>query len=119
MHKLISGVAAGLLCSMFTLANPSIAAAFGRGGGGFGHGGGGGFHGGGGGGFHGFHGGGGFRGFHGGGFRGFYGGGIGLYPYGDYYPYSLYEDDDPDCRFVWVRQAVRHRIVRRGIWTCS
>jgi hypothetical protein len=117
MHRLISGVAAALICSAFALANPSIAAAAGRVGGGFARGGGAfhAFHGGGG--FHAFHGGGGFHGFH-----GFYGGGIGLYPYslyGGYYPYSLYEDDYPDCHFVWVKRTVKHKIVGRGIWTCS
>jgi hypothetical protein len=120
MHRIIGVLAALGLCAAFAVANPSGAAAFGHGGGGFGHGWGGGFHGG----FGGFHGG--FGGFHGGlgfhGFRGFYGGyGGGYYaPYfdGDDYPYSLYEDEGPDCHFVWVRRTVNHRVVRHGIWTC-
>jgi hypothetical protein len=109
MHKLISVVAAVIVCSAFALAQPVAAR------GGFAHSGGG---------FHGFHGGGvfhsGFGGFHG--FHGFYGG---LYPYsllrGYYpgnYPYSVYEDDGPDCDFVWVKRTVNHKIVRRGIWKC-
>jgi hypothetical protein len=110
-------LAAVLFCAAFAVANPSAAAAFGRGG--FA------FHGGGFGGFRTFHGGLRFRGFH-----GFYGGGIypysllgGYYPrylYGNYYsyPYSVYEDDEPDCHFVWVKRTVRHRLVRHGIWTC-
>jgi hypothetical protein len=103
MHKLISLVAAVILCSAFALAQPAAAR------GGFAHSGGG---------FHGFHSG--FGGFHG--FHGFYGG---LYPYsllrGYYpgnYPYSVYEDDGPDCDFVWVKRTVNHKIVRRGIWKC-
>jgi hypothetical protein len=113
VHRIISALAAVLLCVAFAVANPSGAAAFGHGG--FGHGGFA-FRGGGFGGFHAFHGGFGFRGL-----RGFYGGGYyAPYFYGDY-PYSLYEDEDdePDCHFVWVKRTVKHRIVRHGIWTCS
>jgi hypothetical protein len=116
MHKLMSGVAAVIICAAFSMADLANSAPAGRGaagGGGFARGGGA-FHGGG---FHGFHGGGGFHGF-----RGFYGGGIGIYPYslyGNYYPYSVYEDDYPDCHFVWVKRTVKRKIVRRGIWTCS
>lgn len=100
MHKLISGMAAVLLCAAFAMADCSIAAAGGRGL----------FH----------------RGLHG--FHGFYGGGIypysllgGYYPgylYGNYYPYSVYENDEPDCDFVWVKRTVKHKTVRRGVWTC-
>jgi hypothetical protein len=104
MHKLISGVAAVFLCSAFALADS--AAAFGRGG--FGHGGGAFHHG-----LYGLH-----------GLHGFYGGGI--YPYSllggyypRYYPYSFYEDDGPDCDFVWVKRTVKHKIAQHGIWTCS
>jgi hypothetical protein len=72
--------------------------------------------------------------FHGGGFRGFHGfydGGIypysllgGYYPrylYGSrypYYPYSIDENDEPDCDFVWVGRTAKRKIVRRSIWTC-
>jgi hypothetical protein len=105
MHKLITVVAAVILCSAFAPAEPAAAR------GGFGYGGG--FHGGGV-----FHGG--FGEFHG--LHGFYGG---LYPYsllrGYYpgiYPYSAYEDDGPDCDFVWVKRTVNHKIVPRGIWKC-
>ena len=105
MHRFMRGVAASvLICSAFALANPPIAAASGRGVG-FARGAGG---------FHAFH-----------GFRGFYGG---LYPYslfgyphsayGGYYPYSVYEDNEPDCDFVWGKRTAKHKIARRGIWTC-
>jgi hypothetical protein len=112
MHRLITSFAAAFICAVFGLADPTIAAAAGRGGGGFAHAGGGFAHGSGGG----------FHAFHGGAFRGFRGFGGGIYPYsvyGDYYPYSLYEDDYPDCRFVWVKPTVKHKTSRRGIWTCS
>jgi hypothetical protein len=71
VHRIISALAAVLFCAAFAVADPSAAAAFGRGG--FG-------------GVRNFHGGLGSRGFH-----GFYGGGI--YPYsllGGYYPRYLY-----------------------------
>jgi hypothetical protein len=95
MRKLISGVAAVFLCSFLcsAFALTDSAAAFGRGG--FVH-----------------------------GLHGFYGGGI--YPYSllggyypRYYPYSFYEDDGPDCDFVWVKRTVKHKIAQRGIWRCS
>jgi hypothetical protein len=93
MQWLMRGVAVGLMCATSMLAGSPPAAAAGR------------FH---------------------GGFPGFY---RGLYPYslfgypgyryGGYFPYSLYEDDGPDCRFVWVKRTVKHKVVQRGIWTCS
>jgi hypothetical protein len=136
MHKLIRNMAAVFICSAFGTANLANSApgahgggagiAHGAGGGGMAHiGGGEGFRGGG---F--VHGGGGFHGgeFHGRlrGFRGFYGGGVGPYPYswygdyyGDYDPYPFYEENYPDCHFVWVKRTVKHKAVQRGIWTCS
>jgi hypothetical protein len=129
MHKLISGLAAVLICSACGIADVANSAPFGRGAAGAGLARSGGvFHGAGG-----FHGVGQFHGvaqFHGGfhGVRGFYG--RGLYPYtlfgypnyhsyGGYYPYSIYEDSSPDCDFVWIKRTVKHKIVQRGIWTCS
>jgi hypothetical protein len=64
----------------------------------------------------------GFHAFHG--LRGFYG----LYPYtlfgypnyryGGYYPNSFYyQDNEPDCDFVWTNRASKHK--GRGVWTCS
>jgi hypothetical protein len=99
MHRLISGMTAVVLCATFAVAGCSVAVAGGRGL----------FH----------------SGLHG--FRGFCGGGIypysllGCYPrylYGSYYPDSFYEDEGPDCDFVWVNRTVKHNIVRRGIWRC-
>jgi hypothetical protein len=111
MHKLMRGVAAALICATFGMADSSPAAAAGRGVG---------FAGGGGA----FHGAGEFHRFHG--FRGFYRGiypyslfGYPNYSYGGYYPYSVYEDVEPDCDFVWVKRTAKHKVVRRGIWTCS
>jgi hypothetical protein len=105
MHKFMSGVAAVLVCATFGMANPANSAPAGWGGAR----GGGVFHGGR---FHGF--------------RGFYGGvypyslfGYPRYSYGGYFPYSIYEDNEPDCDFVWVKRTVKHKTVRRGIWTCS
>ena len=99
MDTLRIGGAAALICSAFALADSSVAVAAG--------------------GVHAFHG-------HSHGLRGFYGG---LYPYslfgypgsvyGGYYPYSIYDDNGPDCDFVWVKRAVKHKAVGRGIWTCS
>jgi hypothetical protein len=66
----------------------------------------------------------GFRSFHG--YHGFY---RGLYPYTLFgypnynsywgYPYSLYEDDSPDCRFEWPNRTVKRKSAQRGVWTCS
>jgi hypothetical protein len=96
MQKFMTGVAAVLVCSAFAYSVDSASAGWG-----------------------------GARGGHFHGFRGFY---RGLYPYslfgypnysyGGYYPYSLYNDAEPDCDFVWVNRTVKHKIVRRGIWTC-
>ena len=58
------------------------------------------------------------------GLRGFYG----LYPYtlfgypnyryGGYYPYSFYyQDNEPNCDFVWTNRSSKHK--GRGVWTCS
>ena len=134
MHRLISNVAVVFICSAFgtaNLANGAPAAHAGgagiaHGGAGVPHMGAGGFRRGGGGGF--VRGGGGFRGgeLHGGlrGFRGFHGRGVGpdLYPYswyGDYDPYPFYEEDYPDCQFVWGKRTVKHKAIQRGVWTCS
>jgi hypothetical protein len=93
MHRLISRMAAVVLCAAFAVADCSVASAGRRGL----------FH----------------SGLHG--FRGFCGGGIypysllGCYPrylHGSYYPYSFYEDDAPDCDFVWVNRTVKHKIVQ-------
>jgi hypothetical protein len=87
----MGGVAAALICATFALAAPSAAAAAGRLGG--------------------------FNGF----YRGLYPYSLFGYPrysYGGYYPYALYPDDGPNCRFVWKRTAKRTAI-QRGIWTCS
>jgi hypothetical protein len=105
MHKLLDRAIAGLVCVTFGLAASSIAAAAGPGA----------FHRGAGG-FHAFHGG--FRGFN----RGLYPYSLFGYPgysYGGYFPYSIYEDDGPDCRFEWPRRTAKHKVVQRGIWTCS
>ena len=98
MHKFMSGLVAVLVCSAFCMADLAQGAPAG------------------------------WRGARGGhvyGFRGFY---RGLYPYslfgypnysyGGYYPYSVYENAEPDCDFVWVKRTVKHKTVRRGIWTC-
>ena len=145
MHKLLSGVAAVLMCLVFGMTDFADSAPIGRGVGVM-HGGVGAFHPGVGafhpgvggfhpgiGGFHpgigGFHPGiGGYHAFRGvGAFHGFY---RGLYPYtlfgypnyysyGGYYPYySNYEDYGPDCHFVWVKRTVKHKTVERGIWRC-
>jgi hypothetical protein len=56
--------------------------------------------------------------------RGFYG----LYPYtlfgypnyryGGYYPNSFYyQDNEPDCDFVWAHRLSKRK--GRGVWTCS
>jgi hypothetical protein len=116
MHKLLS-VAAVLICSIFGMAHSANSAMMGHGIG-FAHAGVGGFHS--------LHGGGPFYSGHRG-FNGFY---RGLYPYtlfgypnyysyGGYYPYSIYEDVGPDCRFVWVKRTVKHKTIERGIWRCS
>jgi hypothetical protein len=104
MHKHLNRMVAGLVCMTFGLAASSIAAAAGPGA---------------------WHHAGGFHAFHG----GFHGFGRGLYPYslfgypgysyGGYFPYSIYEDDGPDCRFEWPRRSAKHKGVQRGIWTCS
>jgi hypothetical protein len=120
MYKLFGCAAAALIWSASFLVAPVQAAPHGGGPGG-GHGFAGGGHPGGGG-FGGFHGGGGFRG---GGFgrRGFSGGGfIGGYDPGyeaGFYPYPDYEDLEPVCDFVWVRRVVRHKTVRRRIYSCN
>jgi hypothetical protein len=125
MHKFMSGVAA-VLISAFGMAGAADSAPIGRAGAGPGAGG-----------LHAFHGAGQFHapgqshaarqfrpGFHG--YHGFY---RGLYPYTLFgypnynsywgYPYSLYDDDSPDCRFEWPKRTVKHKTVQRGVWTCS
>jgi hypothetical protein len=92
MHKFMRGVAAVLVGAAFGVAYPADRALAG------GH-----FHG-----FHGF-------------YRGLYPFSLFGYPryaYGGYYPYSLYGDTEPDCDFVWVDRTLKHKIARRGIWTC-
>ena len=116
MHKFMSSVAAVLIGSGFGMAEIANSAPIGRAGAG---------HGPGvasapgvshpAGGVHTFH-----------GYHGFY---RGLYPYTLFgypnynsywgYPYSLYEDDSPDCRFEWPKRTVKHKPVQRGVWTCS
>ena len=63
------------------------------------------------------------------GFHGYHGFYRGLYPYTLFgypnynsywgYPYSLYEDDSPDCRFEWPKRTAKHKTVQRGVWICS
>jgi hypothetical protein len=95
MLKLKRSTIAVLLCSAFGVATPADGAGAGWRG------------------AHGFH-----------GPRGFYG----LYPYtlfgypnyryGGYYPYSFYyQDNEPDCDFVWTNRASKRK--GRGVWTCS
>jgi hypothetical protein len=101
MHKFLRAALAGLICVIFGLAAFPIAAAA--------------FHGRVGG-FHAFHGG--FRGFN----RGLYPYTLFGYPrynYGGYFPYSIYEDDGPDCRFEWPKRTAKHKAAQRGVWTCS
>jgi hypothetical protein len=101
MHKLLNCATVALVCAIFGLAASSIPAAAGA------------FHSSG---IHAFHGG--FRGFN----RGLYPYSLFGYPgykYGGYYPYSIYEDDGPDCRFEWPKRTVKHKPAQRGIWTCS
>jgi hypothetical protein len=105
MHKLLSAAMVGLVCATFGPAASPIAAAAGAGA----------FHSGVGG-FHAFHGG--FRGFN----RGLYPYTLFGYPgykYGGYFPYSVYEDDGPDCRFEWPKRTAKQKAAKRGVWTCS
>jgi hypothetical protein len=91
MRSLMSRAAAALICASLALAGSSAAAAAGRFGG-----------------FHGY-------------YRGLYPYNLFGYPrysYGGYYPYGLYQDDGPNCRFVWKRTTKR-TAVQRGIWTCT
>jgi hypothetical protein len=99
MHKLLNSAIAGLVGATFALAASSIPAAA--------------FHSVG---FHEFHGG--YRGFN----RGIYPYNLFGYPrykYGGYFPYSVYEDDGPDCRFEWPKRSAKHKVAQRGVWTCS
>jgi hypothetical protein len=98
MHKFMSGVAAVLICSAFGMAGVANSAPFGR-----------------------AHGAAGLRGYHGY-YRGLYPYTLFGYPnYNSYwgYPYSLYQDDSPDCRFEWPKRTVKHKTIQRGVWTCS
>jgi hypothetical protein len=99
MYKFMRGVAAVLICSAFGMAGVANSDPIGR-----------------------VHNVSGLRGFHGF-YRGFYPYTLFGYPnyhsYGSYYPYSLYEDDSPDCRFEWPKRAVKRKTAQRGVWTCS
>ena len=95
MHRFMRGAAAVVVCAAFGMADLANTASAGA-------------HG-----FHAYH-----------GFRGFYG----LYPYtlfgypnyryGSYYPYSYYyQDNEPNCDFVWSKRTAKHKST--GRWTCS
>ena len=96
MHKLRQGAIAVVVCSAIGLGGLAVSASAG-----WAHE------------FHEYH-----------GLRGFYG----LYPYtlfgypnyqyGGYYPFSpYYQDNEPNCDFVWANRTTKRK--GRGVWTCS